>query len=247
MLKKEPYLVIMLLIFSLGAKSQKSITDQQLVWYGYFLSLQFNDKWYLQTEVQERHFINPVAQHQFLIRSDIHRTLGTSGWETSAGLCAFFQNPNDPDALVKLTVPELRPHIEFAYRQKAKFLAFDHRYRAEARFFHQTNIARTSLEDGFEFGHVRLRYRLQATVPVWKLDDKRALKVKVNDEVLLNAGSKITKNVFDQNRIYTGLSFDALPKLTFDVGYLNWFQQRPTGDFYNRNILRFSVSQKITL
>jgi hypothetical protein len=231
MLGKGPHLVVLLLFLSLGAKSQKSITDQQLVWYGYFLSLQFNDKWYLQTEVQERHFINPVAQHQFLIRSDIHRALGASGWETSAGLCAFFQNPNEPDAVVDLTVPELRPHIEFAYRQKTKFLTFDHRYRAEARFFHQTNIARTSLEDGFEFGHVRLRYRLQATVPVWKLDDKRALKVKVNDEVLL----------------YTGLSFDALPKLTFDLGYLNWFQQRPTGDFYNRNILRFSVSQKITL
>jgi hypothetical protein len=247
MLERRSRLVVLLLFFSLGAKSQKVVTDQQLVWYGYFLSIQFNDKWHLQTEVQERHFINPVAQHQFLIRSDIHRALGASGWETSAGMCAFFQNPNDPNAAVNLTVPELRPHIEFAYRQKVKIMTFDHRYRAEARFFHRTNIARTDLEDGFEFGNFRLRYRLQATVPVWRIDDKRTLKVKVNDEVLLNAGSKIIKNVFDQNRIYAGISFDAMPKLTFDAGYLNWYQQRPTGDFYNRNILRFSVYHKITL
>ena len=28
---------------------------------------------------------------------------------------------------------------------------------------------------------------------------------------------------------------------------LNWFQQKPNGDFYNRNILRFTVFHKINL
>jgi hypothetical protein len=55
------------------------------------------------------------------------------------------------------------------------------------------------------------------------------------------------KNVFDQNRIYAALSIDLLPSLTFDAGYMNWFQQRPSGSFFNRHIIRFTVFQKINL
>ena len=136
---------------------QKSTTNQNLIWYGLFTTIKINKNWYFQNEFQERHYINPTAQHQFLIRSHLHRLLGNSGWETSAGICLFLQNPNDPNATVTLTVPELRPHAEFAYKQKLDKVNIDHKYRAEARFFHSTNQARTELEDDFEFGNFRFR------------------------------------------------------------------------------------------
>lgn len=226
---------------------QESTTNQNLIWYGLFTTLELNEKWYFQNEFQERQYINPTAQHQFLIRSHLHRLLGKSGWETSIGMCLFLQNPNDPNATTILTVPELRPHIEFAYKQKLEKFTLDHRYRAESRFFHSTNQARTELEDGFEFGNFRFRYRLQATIPLFKVAESRTLKLKISDEININVGNKITKNVFDQNRLYAGINYDILPHLSFEVGYLNWFQQRPNGDFYNRNILRFTVFHKISL
>lgn len=247
MKQNKNIILLILALFPILIFAQKTVTNQNLVWYSYFLTLRFNENCYIQTELQERHFIDPVVQHQFLSRSHVHKTPGNSGWEASAGICIFLQNPNDPYATVKLTVPELRPHVEFAYKQKLKYLIIDHRYRAEARFFHNTSTTKAELEDGFYFGNFRFRYRLQAVVPVWKIDEKRGLKIKVSDEIHLNSGKKIVKNVFEQNRFYAGLSIDALPNLTFDVGYLNWFQQRPSGDFYNRNILRFTIFHTINL
>ena len=226
---------------------QKNITNQQLMWYGYFTTFKINENWYFQNELQERHYIKPLAQHQFLIRGHIHRLLGKSGWETSVGMCLFLQNSNDPNSTNKLTVPELRPHIEFAYKRKFMKVTIDHRYRAEARFFHNTDSTRTELEDGFDFGNFRFRYRLQATIPVIKIADERFIKVKISDEIHLNAGNKISKNVFEQNRIYGGISCDISQKTAFDIGYLNWFQQRSNGDFFNRNILRITVFHKIDL
>jgi hypothetical protein len=239
--------IVILLVTTNYVYAQKNITNQDLIWYGLFTTFQFSEKWYFQNEVQERHYINPTAQHQFLIRSHLHHLLGKSGWETSMGFCFFLQNPNDPHAIVKLTVPELRPHIEFAYKQKLEKVTLEHRYRAEARFFHNTNGTRTELINGFEFGNFRFRYRLQATIPFLKVTEKRSLKCKLSDEIHMNAGNKISKNVFEQNRIYAGINYDLLPNLSSEIGYLHWFQQRPNGDFYNRNILRFTVFHKINL
>lgn len=226
---------------------QKNITHQELMWYGYFTTFNINENWYFQNEVQERHYVKPIAQHQFLVRGHIHRLLGKSGWETSIGMCLFLQNPNDPNSTSNLTVPELRPHIEFAYKQKLKKVTIDHRYRAEARFFHNTNPIATELEDGFDFGNFRFRYRLQATIPIFKMADERFIRIKISDEILLNAGNKISKNMFDQNRVYGGLSCDILKNTAFDVGYLNWFQQRTNADFFNRNILSITFLHKMDL
>lgn len=237
--------IVILLMTTNYLHAQKNITKQDLIWYGLFTTFEVNDKWYFQNELQERHFVNPTAQHQFLIRGHVHRLLGKSGWETSIGLCLFLQNSNDPHATARLTVPELRPHIEFAHKQKLKKLTLDHNYRAEARFFHNTNGTRTELEDGFGFGNFRFRYKLQATIPIVKVTETRDLKLKISDEIHINAGNKISKNVFDQNRIYGGVNYDLLQNVSFEIGYLNWFQQTPNGDFYNRDILKFAAFHKI--
>ncbi len=224
-----------------SAFAQKNTTHQNLIWYGYYFTQQFNEKWFLQTELQERHFINPLAQHQFIIRTHLHRTFIKTGWDFSAGFCLFLQNPNNPNTAVKLTVPELRPHIEVGYKQKLNKITIDHRFRTEVRFFQQTNSARTSLEDDFEFGNFRMRYKIQATLPIWKIDHNRALKIKASDEILLQTLNKTDLGIFDQNRIYAGLNIDLQPNLSFELGYLNWFQQSSANQFYNRDILRFTV------
>lgn len=238
------FILSLLFVSAVSASAQKRVVNQRQVWYAYYVTFQFNERWYWQTEVQERHFTGPAAQHQFAVRSHLHLSLGSSGWEASAGMALFRHHANNP-AAVKLAVPELRPHLEIGYKQRLKQLTLDHRYRAEGRFFHNTDPGRTSLEEGYDFSNFRIRYRIQATIPIWKMDDERALKVYASDEVHINAGRRIITNVFDQNRIYAGLSLDALPGLTVDVGYLNWFQQVATGDFYNRDIIRFTVLHKL--
>jgi hypothetical protein len=90
------------------AQESKSITNQNLIWYGYFNTLHFSDKLFLTTEFQERHFIRPVAQSQFVTRTHLHVQL-SSGWDVAAGMCLFLQGTNDP-LKNAINVPELRPH-----------------------------------------------------------------------------------------------------------------------------------------
>jgi hypothetical protein len=242
---KKEICILFLLVVTNSVFAQKETKKQSLLWYSMFSTFEFSDKWYFQNEIQQRHFVNPTAQHQFIVRSHIHRILGNTGWETSFGACVFFQNPNDPNATVKLTVPEVRPHLEFAYKQKLDKVIFDHRFRGEARFFHNVNTTGTELEDGYEYANYRFRYKVQATIPLFKIVENRALKFKIYDELFINAGSQIVTNVFDQNRVYAGLNYDVFKNLSFEVGYLNWFQQKPDGHFFNRKILRFTVFHKL--
>ncbi len=228
------------------AQETKSIANQNLIWYGYFNTLHFSDKLFLTTELQERHFINPVAQSQFVIRTHLHRQL-SSGWDAAAGMCLFLQGTNDPFNN-SINVPELRPHIEFNYKQKLNKLTFEHRYKIESRFFHNVNSDRSDLEDGYFFGNFRFRYRFQATIPFASFKNGGKVKLKVSDEIHINAGHSIVLNTFDQNRIYLGINTDLTKNLSFEIGYLHWFQKRITdADYYNRHILRFTFSQRLNL
>lgn len=235
-------------VYDSFSQEQKQISNQNLVWYGYFNTLHFNEKTFLTTEIQERHFIQPFAQSQLVFRTHFHRHI-SNGWDVAPGMCLFLQGTNDPSKS-SITIPELRPHIEFNYKQKLEKISIEHRYKIEARFFHHTNSDRTALEDGFGFGNFRFRYRLQFTIPLAGYGKSKALKLKlkISDEIHVNAGSSIVLNTFDQNRIYGGINFDLSKSLSFEIGYLNWFQKRTSGaDYYNRNILRFTLSQKINL
>jgi len=236
-------------IFSMGIVGQKVISSQEIIWYTYSQTLQLNDKWYLQAECSERHFINPTSQFQALGRIHAHRILG-AGWETSAGIATSFQNPNDPNkpsATQKLTVAELRPHIELAYNQKIDKMSIDHRYRAEARYFGNSNATQTELEDGVFFSNFRCRYKIQASVPVWKLGEKQNIKLKIGDEIMINVGDKIISNFADQNRFFAGVNIDLLPNMTFEMIYINSFQQQRNEFYFNRNILHCTLSHKINL
>lgn len=65
---------------------------------------------------------------------------------------------------------------------------------------------------------------------------------------MINAGQKIVYNTFDQNRIYAGLQYGFNKNITFELGYLNSFQQRAGGvDYYDRDIIRFTLYHKINL
>jgi hypothetical protein len=237
---------IILLSFLLISKSlfaQKKVEHQQLIWYGYYNSLKFNESWSLHSEIQERQFYNPTAQHQLVFRSNLERKL-IDNWNTSVGMTLFLQNPNNPNSESNLTVPELRPDIGFNNKQKLGFITINHRYKAEARFFH--DVENQKLVGGFRFSNIRLRYQLGLDFPLFKKEEKEKIILKVKDEIMFNIGNKIVKNTFDQNRIYLAIHYKLNDSYALEVGYMNWFQQQKTGsDYYNKDILRLSVFHNI--
>lgn len=236
---------LIFIFFSTFLFGQKNVENQQLLWYGYYNKLQINKNWVLNSEVQERHFYQPLVQHQLVFRTYLDRRI-LDDINVSLGFVVFLQSPNDPESESTLMVPELRTDFGFNAKKKYKYFNVNQRFKVEARFFHQTE--NNELVGGYQFSNFRMRYQLGLDIPLIKKQDAEKLILKIKDEVMFNFGKNIVKNVFDQNRIYIGLNYPMNKNLAFEAGYLNWFQQRPSGtDFYNRDIIRFSVFHTINL
>jgi hypothetical protein len=236
---------LIFIFFSTFLFGQKNVENQQLLWYGYYNKLQINQNWVLNSEVQERHFYQPLVQHQLVFRTNLDRRI-LDDINVSLGFVVFLQSPNDPESESTLMVPELRTDFGFNAKKKYKYFNVNQRFKVEARFFHQTE--NNELVGGYQFSNFRMRYQLGLDIPLIKKQDAEKLILKIKDEVMFNFGKNIVKNVFDQNRIYIGLNYPMNKNLAFEAGYLNWFQQRPSGtDFYNRDIIRFSVFHTINL
>lgn len=220
--------------------SQKKVTHQNLIWYGYYAQIKLSKKWIWLSEVQERHFIQPFAQHQLVFRNNLRYKI-TANWNILMGFTNFYQSPNDPSSTSDLVIPELRPDIGLENNQTYKRLSISHRYKLEARFFHQSN--KEELTGGYQYSNLRFRYQIGIDVPIIKsLKNNSELTFKLKDELMVNIGSKIIKNTFDQNRIYAALHYKINNNIGVEAGYMNWYQQKSSGDeFYSRNIVRLSL------
>lgn len=234
------------ILFADAATAQstgKQVTRQDLVWLSYANTIKFSSKWSLTSEAHTRRFIKPSVDHQFVLRSQARYALGEN-WEAVAGFTYFLQSPNDPRSIEKLAVPELRPHIQFNYNQPLGKLTVTHRYRAEKRFFR--NVANGELADGYTSNY-RFRYRLGLDYHIADVNEQ-PLKLKVNNELLVNAGNNIIYNRFDQNRLYGGINYAISNSIEVEAGYLHWYQQRSAGNqFYSRHIANVVVYHRIDL
>ena len=224
-------------LFTLSAQS--TIEHQSQIWYGYYLTYPIKNQWYVQGEVHTRHFVDPLIHHQNAFRAHVHRTIGDR-WDFSAGTALFLNTPNDPRSTSRLAIPEYRPHLDVVYKHRWSKIRIDHRFRSEMRFNRETNVSRTELTDAVSFNNYRLRYRIQALVPLFK-----SIQGKVNTEILLNAGQENPANVLDQHRMFAGVSIPLRDNLTVDVGYLHAFQQRPNLNYYDRSILSIMVYHRL--
>lgn len=233
-------LTLSLLFCSLSTSfvnAQKNIETQQLLWLRYSLKLKLGDTYQIRQELEERNYWLPLRQHQFVSRTLVDRKLG-KGWSAAAGFAYFRQSlPHDPDVEVQTRLGEIRPQIELAYAQPlAEKLLLHHRYWSEFRFFEKE-------EGGYDYGNNRTRYKLELRYSL--IPD---ISLIAFDEVHFNLGGNIVHNMFDQNRYGASVQYMPSGNLGLELGYINWFQQRPSGtDFYQRHIIRLTVHHSISI
>jgi hypothetical protein len=232
------------ILFSPLAQAQsKKITQQGLLWLEYNNTLRFSSRWQLVSEVHARRFINPGKAHEFVLRSQLYRRLGEN-WDASAGFTYSGQSPDNPLATDVLVVPELRPHIQFDFRQELGKLSIAHRYRAEKRFFRNTENG--DLADGYASNY-RLRYRLDMRYQLAEINSQ-PLTLRVYNELHINAGENIVYNRFHQNRLSGGFNQAISRNFEVELGYIYWFQQQDTGnEFYSRHVVNFIINHRINL
>lgn len=219
-----------------GQTPEKEITKTKLIWFDFTEVVKLNPKWSLLAEYSERFFVDPeVVQAQMVFRTYGMYNAGEN-WNVGQGFSVFLNRIGD------ISVHEVRPEQQFTYRQKlekTKRLGIIHRYRVEERFTQRT--VKGEIVSGYIF-NMRFRYRLAFEYTLAELGEKKyPLIILVNDEIFLQAGEGVVYNTFNQNRIYTGLSFKMPGGLTITAAYMDIFTQRASGNKYEHtHTFRFS-------
>jgi hypothetical protein len=243
MLCSLPVRIITLFLFgcTLPARSQPAVTHQRLAWYGYFLTLPVSGKSYVQGEIQERHFLAPVSQHQALVRGRYHVRTGGKGFEFSGGFTYMRHSPNDPRAEHRTVTPEIRPHFEVARKQAFPSFRLDHRLRFESRSFLRRSADSAEDEERFRFSAFRIRYRIQIQYMLLRLQKERDLRLKLSSETMVNIPRRERALQFDQHRAFAGLTTVIHPGLTVDTGYMYLIQRIAREQLSSRHIFRLTV------
>ncbi|MCB0550750.1 MAG: DUF2490 domain-containing protein [Phaeodactylibacter sp.] len=222
-------------------QKERRFTHQDLGWFRLYHHTNFGTQWLWRCEVEERSFIFPQAQHQFMVRNHLSHNLG-SGWSAALGFTYFIQTlPQDPDAITSYSRPELRPQQELAHRrQLSGRFSLSQRYWLEERL--QQNIdADGQRHAGYQFS-LRFRYLLQGQLTlISRPTSKGRLHLNVFDEAFFNLG-ETGPTPFSLNLLGASLSYGLTPALGLEVGYINWFQPRNiAGAYYQRDIVRVTV------
>jgi hypothetical protein len=223
------------------AQTEKNVDHQSILWTRYNNQLTLNNKWSLHSEFDNRLFLKPVEENLYVIRVQGRYKINDH-LETGAGFAYFSVATQNPEVTFDFKIPEYRGQQDITWKQNIGKITLNQRFQLEERFIHNAN--KEELLSGTTFSW-RFRYRIQGDYTLCKKEN-RFLKAIVSDEIMFNAGKKIIRNTFDQNRIYAALQYGISPSLAIELGYLNSFQQRASGvDYFNRDIIRFSIFHKL--
>lgn len=168
-------------------------------WLIYFGNKQFNEKWNLHHEIQYRNYNLIGDMEQLLIRTGIGYNIGSK-----SNLLVGYGYINSENytgiSNAQATVQEHRIYQQFITKQNIGTVALQHRYRFEQRF----------IEGDFR---TRFRYFLGINIPFKESN----YYTSFYNEIFLNGDG----NVFDRNRIYSGIGYRFNSKVRFEFGYMS--------------------------
>lgn len=221
--------------------AQKKVTHDNQQWLQYYNHLKLSEKLTLYTDMSLRRINSLKDWSQITFRTGLGYSL-TQNLQGVTGFACFTSYTQN-----KLGRIEFRPYQEINSTQPFGKVSIQHRFRLEARYFRNVTDGEITLTSNFNF---RFRYRLYSSTPILKLSDTktdRKLLLNISDEVFINAGKEITYNVFDNNRLLIGVTYQQSSNLSFFLGYINQFGQRSRPATYeNSDIINVGITHKIS-
>ncbi len=220
--------------------AQKRIDHKSLYWIRYYNTINLNQKWNWQTELDTRHYFTNSRQQQFIAHTRVAYK-PSSPWYFSAGLTGSWQRPQDPYLTPRPSTPELRLVQEGSYSQSPlKNISLNYRIRIEQRFI-SNHPGVLDENHRFSFRH---RYRVQFSYSL----PKSAITFRASDEVFVNATSENLFGEFDQNRVYMALEKRISPAFALELGYMHIHQPVAAKNLlFKRDALRFTVYHTLNL
>jgi hypothetical protein len=205
----------------------KQIHHREQLWFGYLNQTRFSNKWGMWLEVQYRltdNFIDRPFQFLFrpaltyFIKDNVRLNFGY----------AFINHY--PGQGLNTSRAEHRPWQQLTWNQKYTGLATLQWIRLEQRF--NEKVVSDVKQEGYNY-NFRVRYNYSFFIPLkGKEMAPKTPFLAIIDEVFLNFGDRITYNTFDQNRFFAGLGYQFTAHLNAQFGYMNIFQQEPSGNHY---------------
>jgi len=210
----------------------KEVTTQTQFWTSLNTTFKVTDHWGFIADAQMR-------RTNFLADDSFYLLRGGVSYKTNANLSLVLGYAHQWTAPSKpewhTVSNENRVYQQVVHTSKIGDVTVLQRLRNEQRW--QEKIANDVRTGDLRFTD-RVRYLLSITIPVFQ--KKTMPSLVVSDELLVQFGNEVLYNTFDQNRIFIGIRQNITPKLSFDFGYMNVYQQKYSGYQYdNNNTLRF--------
>lgn len=217
------YTLFFLLLFPVSAFSQEKDTEHtEQLWLAYCNQTRFSNRSGIWVDLHIRmndNLVNKAAvsifrgAYLYYLSDQIRLASGYAYVTQYAGVAGA------PD------IPEHRLWQQIQWFEKKKWFSTMQWLRLEERF--RTKVVENELASGYNFNY-RVRYAVAFTIPLkGKEVTARTPFVFINNELMINFGSEVVNNYFDQNRFFAGAGYQFTPALNVQVGYLNVFQQLP--------------------
>lgn len=227
-------LIASVLLPGTGRAQPRVSREQMTGWLSLNSDLQLSPRWFLDTEVAIR-MAGPVHEiAQAFPRASVRfQPMGALRFNWGYAFVETWPYGKLP---VALRFPEHRMWEQVQLNTAVGRVPMTHRYRLEQRW-----LGRTALEDGEPrvqnwVRTNRFRYRVQGTVPLaGPTVDDGEFYLNLSDEVFLNWGANVQRNVFDQNRLAGSLGHRFSPAWRVELGYLEQLLQKPDGRTLERN------------
>lgn len=221
------------------AQTTKSVTNENQIWLGYFNQTRLTNKIGLWLDLHVRtkeEFTNSLSQ--IIIRPGITYHIDDN---TRITLGYAYVNNYPAEGHNSISQPEHRMWQQFQWHTDYTRTKLTQAIRLEEKYKHKI-LNDSTLADGFNFNY-KIRYNLTCEVPFSRLPTNKFSFI-LNNEVHINFGKEIIYNYFDQNRFFVGFKVNIRKHDNLQLGYMNRFQQLPSGNKYrNNNIIRLFYLQ----
>lgn len=235
--------IMLFLTMALKGFSQNSsseIIHDNMLWVGYYNTINFNDKWSLNSDSQFRTKNGVKNNSQALIRTGLSYKINNK-IDITSGFAHFrFFITNER------TRGEWRPWQEIKLTSNFGSVNLINRVRVEQRYIEGIIDSQPSNKYNFNF---RFRYRLDMKIPINKeKEEGKNFYLLVGNEIMVNAGENINSNYFDQDRLFVGLNYELNKKITLQFQYMHIWQQLATGNtLMNLDVIRFNLYHTLTI
>ena len=219
---KKIIALFIVLVPALSIAQDKKTEYLNQSWLGYFNQTRLTDRSGIWLELQLR-LNTPFANNPSLSIARIgYLYYLNDNTRLAAGYAYVTQYAQD-EALPD--VPEHRLWQQVQWFEKKNRLTLMQWVRLEERF--RREVTNGELTSRYDFNY-RVRYAMAFTIPL----KGREVVAKtpflfLNNELLVNFGSEVMNNYFDQNRFFIGVGYQFTRQLNAQAGYLNVFQQLP--------------------